>query len=151
VLALVDALCIPVLAVPGVEADDVVGTLATKAEQDGFGSVVIMSSDKVREQERLGIACSLMHQTQLHAGGMHADCILAWQQCAVLTMVSAILWCLDPRPQNDHASFHARRSQQIAASRLVDLAGGVLPCATPCAGLLSAAEPVRVRAAWRAV
>ncbi len=48
VLALADALCIPVLAVPGVEADDVVGTLATKAAQDGFGSVVIMSSDKVR-------------------------------------------------------------------------------------------------------
>lgn len=46
-LALVDALGIPVLAVPGVEADDVVGTLAARAEQDGFGSVVIMSRDKV--------------------------------------------------------------------------------------------------------
>ncbi len=52
VLALADALCISVLAVPGVEADDVVGTLATKAEQDGFGSVVIMSSDKVRRQQQ---------------------------------------------------------------------------------------------------
>jgi hypothetical protein len=30
-----------------VEADDVVGTLAVKAQQDGFGSVVIVSIDKV--------------------------------------------------------------------------------------------------------
>jgi hypothetical protein len=47
ILAVVEAMGIPVVAVPGVEADDVVGTLATKAEQDGFGSVVIMSTDKV--------------------------------------------------------------------------------------------------------
>jgi DNA polymerase-1 len=47
ILAVVDALGIPILAVPGVEADDVVGTLAVKAERDGFGSVVIMSIDKV--------------------------------------------------------------------------------------------------------
>lgn len=53
VLALADALGIPVLAVPGVEADDVVGTLAAQAEQDGFGSVVIMSRDKVGRQQGL--------------------------------------------------------------------------------------------------
>lgn len=47
ILAVVDALGIPILAVPGVEADDVVGTLAVKAERDGFGCVVIMSTDKV--------------------------------------------------------------------------------------------------------
>lgn len=46
ILAVVDALGIPVLSVPGVEADDVVGTLAVKAQQDGFGSVVIVSTDK---------------------------------------------------------------------------------------------------------
>jgi DNA polymerase-1 len=46
-LSIVDALGIPVLSVPGVEADDVVGTLAAKAQQDGFGSVVIVSTDKV--------------------------------------------------------------------------------------------------------
>jgi DNA polymerase-1 len=47
-LSIVDALGVPVLSVPGVEADDVVGTLAVKAQQDGFGSVVIVSIDKVR-------------------------------------------------------------------------------------------------------
>lgn len=48
ILAIVDALGIPVLSVPGAEADDVIGTLAAKAQQDGFGSVVIVSIDKVR-------------------------------------------------------------------------------------------------------
>lgn len=48
ILAIVDALGIPVLSVPGAEADDVIGTLAVKAQQDGFGSVVIVSIDKVR-------------------------------------------------------------------------------------------------------
>lgn len=48
ILAVVDALGIPILAVPGAEADDVVGTLAAKAERDGFGNVVIVSPDRVR-------------------------------------------------------------------------------------------------------
>lgn len=48
ILAVLDALGIPVLSVPGVEADDVVGTLAARAQRDGFGTVVIMSPDKVQ-------------------------------------------------------------------------------------------------------
>lgn len=52
ILAVVDALGIPVVTVPGVEADDVVGTLAVRAQAEGFGSVVIMSTDKVRVQWR---------------------------------------------------------------------------------------------------
>jgi DNA polymerase-1 len=46
VLALVDAAGIPILAVPGVEADDVLGSLATRAAADGF-DVVLVSPDKV--------------------------------------------------------------------------------------------------------
>jgi len=42
---IVKALDIPVLEVPGVEADDVIGTLATQAEDDG-AEVVIVSPDK---------------------------------------------------------------------------------------------------------
>jgi DNA polymerase-1 len=42
---IVQALDIPVLEVPGVEADDVIGTLATQAEDDG-AEVVIVSPDK---------------------------------------------------------------------------------------------------------
>ena len=42
---IVQALDIPVLEVPGVEADDVIGTLATQAEEDG-AEVVIVSPDK---------------------------------------------------------------------------------------------------------
>lgn len=37
---------VPILAVPGVEADDVVGSLAAKAAGDGF-DVVIVSTDQV--------------------------------------------------------------------------------------------------------
>jgi hypothetical protein len=47
VLALVDAAGIPILAVPGVEADDVLGSLAARAAADGF-EVVLVSPDKVR-------------------------------------------------------------------------------------------------------
>ncbi|HEX9204765.1 MAG TPA: DNA polymerase I [Candidatus Deferrimicrobiaceae bacterium] len=42
---LIDALGIPRLAVPGVEADDLIGTLARRAEERGM-DVVIVSSDK---------------------------------------------------------------------------------------------------------
>lgn len=49
ILAVVDALGLPVLAVPGVEADDVVGTLAARAAADGF-HVVIVSPDRVRRR-----------------------------------------------------------------------------------------------------
>eukprot|EP00775_Hariotina_reticulata_P013709 gene13709-13831_t len=45
VLSLVEALGIPVLAVPGVEADDVVGSLAVRAVRDGLQAVVV-SPDK---------------------------------------------------------------------------------------------------------
>lgn len=57
ILAVVDALGIPVLSVPGVEADDVVGTLALKAQQDGFGSVVIVSTDKVSSSTSGAVCC----------------------------------------------------------------------------------------------
>jgi DNA polymerase-1 len=40
-----DAMHIPILASPGFEADDVIGTIARRAEQDGY-DVVIVSSDK---------------------------------------------------------------------------------------------------------
>ncbi len=46
-LTLVEAIGIPVLAVPGVEADDVCGSLAVRALRDGF-QVVVVSPDKVR-------------------------------------------------------------------------------------------------------
>uniref|UniRef100_A0A383V7A3 5'-3' exonuclease domain-containing protein n=1 Tax=Tetradesmus obliquus TaxID=3088 RepID=A0A383V7A3_TETOB len=45
VLALVDAAGIPILAVPGVEADDVLGSLAARAARDGF-DVMLVSPDK---------------------------------------------------------------------------------------------------------
>ncbi|WIA09046.1 hypothetical protein OEZ85_008460 [Tetradesmus obliquus] len=45
VLALVDAAAIPILAVPGVEADDVLGSLAARAARDGF-DVMLVSPDK---------------------------------------------------------------------------------------------------------
>src|ERR1044071_9678690 len=40
-----EAMRIPILEYPGFEADDVIGTLARAAEQEGF-EVVIVSSDK---------------------------------------------------------------------------------------------------------
>ena len=46
VLSVVEALGIPILAVPGVEADDVIGTLATRAAKEGL-DVIIVSPDKV--------------------------------------------------------------------------------------------------------
>jgi DNA polymerase-1 len=46
VLALVDAAGIPILAVPGVEADDVLGSLSARAVRDGF-EVVLVSPDRV--------------------------------------------------------------------------------------------------------
>lgn len=49
VLALVDAAGIPILAVPGVEADDVLGSLAARAARGGF-DVMLVSPDKVRVQ-----------------------------------------------------------------------------------------------------
>lgn len=45
-LAFVDALGIPILTVPGVEADDVCGSLAVRAVKDSF-EVVLVSPDKV--------------------------------------------------------------------------------------------------------
>lgn len=54
VLALVDALGIPVLAVPGVEADDVAGSLAVRAQHDGF-NVVLVSTDKVSDRCAPGV------------------------------------------------------------------------------------------------
>ena len=44
-MAIVQALGLPVIRVPGVEADDVIGTLAVQAAQDGI-DVVISTSDK---------------------------------------------------------------------------------------------------------
>lgn len=44
--ALVQILGIPVMRVAGVEADDVIGTVATRAHADGF-VVAIASPDKV--------------------------------------------------------------------------------------------------------
>lgn len=44
---LLQILGIPVMRVAGVEADDVIGTVATKAREDGF-VVAIASPDKVR-------------------------------------------------------------------------------------------------------
>ena len=42
---IIEAMRIPILHYPGFEADDVIGTIARRAEQDGF-EVVIVSSDK---------------------------------------------------------------------------------------------------------
>lgn len=47
VLALVDALGWPVIAVPGVQADDVAASLALRANKDGLDAVIV-SSHKVR-------------------------------------------------------------------------------------------------------
>ena len=44
---LLGAMGIPLVSVPGVEADDVIGSLATRAISDGF-AVAIASPDKVR-------------------------------------------------------------------------------------------------------
>ena len=41
-----EALNIPVLRTPGFEADDVIGTLAARAEADGFGAVYVVTPDK---------------------------------------------------------------------------------------------------------
>jgi hypothetical protein len=65
VLALVDAAGIPILAVPGVEADDVLGSLATRAAADGF-DVVLVSPDKVRLKVRYDVA-ELQHATRYKA------------------------------------------------------------------------------------
>ena len=43
---LLDALRIPILEYPGFEADDVIGTIARRAEEKGELDVVIVSSDK---------------------------------------------------------------------------------------------------------
>ena len=43
---LLDALRIPILQYPGFEADDVIGTIARRAEESGSVDVVIVSSDK---------------------------------------------------------------------------------------------------------
>ena len=43
---LLDALRIPILEYPGFEADDVIGTIARRAEETGEVDVVIVSSDK---------------------------------------------------------------------------------------------------------
>ena len=43
---LLDALRIPILEYPGFEADDVIGTIARRAEESGEVDVVIVSSDK---------------------------------------------------------------------------------------------------------
>jgi len=42
----VDALGIPILAVPGVEADDVIGSMAVRGAREGL-DVTIVSPDKV--------------------------------------------------------------------------------------------------------
>ena len=44
---------------PGVEADDVIGTLATRALKEGMG-VVVVSPDKV-QPKTLSLACWLDH------------------------------------------------------------------------------------------
>lgn len=59
-LSMVDALGIPVLTVPGVEADDVCGSLAMRALHDGF-QVVLVSPDKVAYCQ-LPASCSNIHQ-----------------------------------------------------------------------------------------
>ena len=46
-LVMVEAMGIPILSVPGVEADDVCGALAVKAVREGF-DVVLVSPDRVR-------------------------------------------------------------------------------------------------------
>jgi DNA polymerase-1 len=46
VLDVVDAMGVKVLTVPGVEADDVIGTLATRGAAEGL-DVTIVSPDKV--------------------------------------------------------------------------------------------------------
>lgn len=46
ILDVVDAMGIPILAVPGVEADDVIGTMAVRGADAGL-EVTIVSPDKV--------------------------------------------------------------------------------------------------------
>eukprot|EP00878_Enallax_costatus_P030153 GHUV01032810.1.p1 GENE.GHUV01032810.1~~GHUV01032810.1.p1 ORF type:complete len:223 (+),score=24.51 GHUV01032810.1:474-1142(+) len=46
-LVMIEAMGIPILSVPGVEADDVCGALAVKAVKDGF-DIVLVSPDRVR-------------------------------------------------------------------------------------------------------
>jgi DNA polymerase-1 len=46
VLSVVEALGIPILTVPGVEADDVIATLATRAAKEGLDAIIV-SPDKV--------------------------------------------------------------------------------------------------------
>jgi hypothetical protein len=53
ILDVVDALGIPILAVPGVEADDVIGTMAAKGVSHGM-DVTIVSPDKVRRGRPAG-------------------------------------------------------------------------------------------------
>src|SRR5690349_19302038 len=43
---LLEAMRIPILEYPGFEADDVIGTIARRAEENGLANVVIVSSDK---------------------------------------------------------------------------------------------------------
>lgn len=99
ILAVVDALGIPVLSVPGVEADDVVGTLALKAQQDGFGSVVIVSTDKVSSSTSGAVCCMQGTPTPVPAwllrclGHCRAVCMLVWS-CASSIAEQAQWVCL---------------------------------------------------------
>ena len=43
---MIEAFRIPILEYPGFEADDVIGTIARRAEEGGDADVVIVSSDK---------------------------------------------------------------------------------------------------------
>ena len=70
-LEAIDALGVPRIEMPGGEADDIIGTLATAAEDDGM-VVVIVSSDKDLYQlvsERAGVRGGLTERRVGWAGG----------------------------------------------------------------------------------
>jgi DNA polymerase-1 len=59
----VDALGVPILTVPGVEADDVIGTLAARGADHGL-DVTIVSPDKVMTPAG---RCAVQHYTSMEA------------------------------------------------------------------------------------
>lgn len=71
VLKIIPAMGLPLVSIPGIEADDVIGTLSTQAVKDGF-HVMIVSSDKDLAQlvnDRV-VMVDTMKNTTLNPGGV---------------------------------------------------------------------------------
>ena len=70
---LTQILGLPVMRVAGVEADDVIGTVATRAREVGF-VVAIASPDKVRSPQ-IGL---IYHEEHRHVSGGYEPALGGW-------------------------------------------------------------------------